>query len=66
MATSLTLALSPRRGNSLRPSADVAMTTRPTQSLVFAGDDEWFSFSPGEKAGMRESVKVVIYKFAKI
>ena len=35
VTTSLTLALSPRRGNSLCPSADCLMTVRPIQSQVF-------------------------------
>ena len=47
-----------RRGNALCLSLDCSMTVRPIQSQIFRCGSERFSFSLGEKVGMRASVKL--------
>jgi len=63
--TSLTLTLSPRRGKSVCQFSDFSMTTRPIQSQVFQQGGERFSFSSGEKAGMRASVEHKLFSIGR-
>jgi hypothetical protein len=63
--TSLTLTLSSRRGKSVCQFSDFSMTTRPIQSQVFQQGGERFSFSSGEKAGMRASVEHKLFSIGR-
>jgi hypothetical protein len=57
--TSLALTLSPRRGNSHRPFSDRSARIRQSLTHNIPKTGKQFSFSSGEKVGMRAGIQTI-------